>query len=83
MSATELQLLEAKLLAATWASEIAAIAQQAPTAKAAVEELMTRYSLHVDQAVTIMDSPFRFVTADVRERLEAEIAVSKAAHPTE
>lgn len=68
-----LQLLEAKLLASTRASEIIAIAQQAPTSKVAVTEVMQAFSLTLEQAVLVMDAQFRTVTVAAREQIEAEI----------
>jgi DNA gyrase/topoisomerase IV subunit A len=73
-----LQLLEAQLVAATRAQEVIAIAQQAPSSKVAVSQVMQVFSLSEDQAVVILDSQFRVVTMQAREQIEEEIRAVKA-----
>jgi DNA gyrase/topoisomerase IV subunit A len=76
---TELQLLEAKLVAATQAPQIVATAQRAATSKAAVPLVMKAFALTEEQAVTVLDSQFRVVTAQAREQIEEQIRALKAA----
>jgi DNA gyrase/topoisomerase IV subunit A len=77
-NARQLQLLEGKLVAATRAQEVIAIAQQAPSSKEAVLQIRQAFSLSEDQAVAILDSQFRVVTVTARERIEEEIRALKA-----
>jgi DNA gyrase/topoisomerase IV subunit A len=74
----QLQLLEAKLVAATRAHEVITIAQQATSSKAAVPQVMQAFSLSEDQAVAVLDSQFRVVTVQAREQIEKEIRALKA-----
>jgi DNA gyrase/topoisomerase IV subunit A len=75
---SKLKLLEAEFLAATRGPEILGLAGDAPSSKAAIEQVMLSYSLDLEQAVKILDSPFRVATADNRERIRQEIDALKA-----
>jgi DNA gyrase/topoisomerase IV subunit A len=76
-NARQLQVLEAKLVAATRAHEVIAIAQQAPSSKLAVPQVMQAFSLNEEQAAAVLDSQFRGVTVAAREQIEAEIRTLK------
>jgi DNA gyrase/topoisomerase IV subunit A len=76
-NARQLGLLEARLLAATRAAEVIAVAQQAATSKLAVPEVMRAFSLSEEQAVAVLDSPFAIVTVAARDKIEAEIRALK------
>lgn len=73
-----LDLLEAQLLAATRAPEVAAVAQQAASPKAAVPLVMEAFAVTEEQAVTILDSPFSAVTASARAQIEEQIRTLRA-----
>ena len=76
--AQRIQLLEAKLVAATRAHEVIALAEQASSSKSAVSEVMNAFSLTEAQAVVVLDSQFRTVTSTAREQIEEEIRNLKA-----
>jgi DNA gyrase/topoisomerase IV subunit A len=73
----QVQLLEAKLVAATRAHEVVAIAQQALSSKLAVARVMQAFSLSEEQAAVVLDSQFRAVTVKAREQIEEEIRALK------
>jgi DNA gyrase/topoisomerase IV subunit A len=73
-----LRLLEAKLVAATRAHEVLTIAEQAPSSKAAVPQVMRAFALSEEQAVTVLDAQFRTVTRAAREQIEEDIRDLKA-----
>jgi DNA gyrase/topoisomerase IV subunit A len=74
-----LRLLEAKLMVATRAAEIITITERAASPKDAVPLIMESFGVGVEQAVTILDSPFSAVTSSVRAAVEEEIRALKAA----
>ncbi|MEV6635010.1 hypothetical protein AB0M54_30105 [Actinoplanes sp. NPDC051470] len=74
----QIQLLEAKLVAATRAHEVVTLAEQASTSKSAVPQVMETFSLTEEQAVVVLDSQFRAVTSTAREQIEEEIRTLKA-----
>jgi DNA gyrase/topoisomerase IV subunit A len=76
--ARQLQPLEARLVAATRAPEVVAIAQRAASPKAAVPQIMQAFSLSEEQAVLVLDSQFSAATAAVREQIEDEVRALKA-----
>jgi DNA gyrase/topoisomerase IV subunit A len=73
-----LQLLEAKLVAATRAHDVVALAEQASTSESAVVQVMEAFSLTEEQAVVALDAQFRTVTSTAREQIEDEIRTLKA-----
>jgi DNA gyrase/topoisomerase IV subunit A len=78
MNDRRLPILEAKLIAATRGREVLAIAEQAPTSKAAIPQVMDAFSVTEEQAAAILDAQFRVATAQGRAQLEEDIRAAKA-----